>query len=323
MNYPEFYNYPYTGPCLSFGKLRHPLLGVWCWSLKNTVETVYDLSPESLLSFLVANRVTEIYMEVSSLLPYDSSQTERTFDGRVTEHGLRDFIGKCSEYGIRVAALDGVSGAGTIDWLDPSRGYPELHSLMDKVTGYNSRSSEKEKLYAIHLDVEPHTIEHWEEQRPMYLQQMADFAAVARTLCDQAGMELEYDLFGGFEETDTVLRDGKQTNIIDAMAQSCHAMTVMSYSRSAEGQWNFGCKRYLPYAKKYGSRLVVGGETMPVLDYVPPEITYRSIGKEAMLTEQNRLGDILAACGYENVGIAVHHTLTWYTLMTDKPLLKY
>ena len=53
------------------------------------------------------------------------------------------------------------------------------------------------------------------------------------------------------------------------------------------------------------------------VDDIPKEITYSSLGRDAMLCEMDKLQHMLRETGLANVGIAVHHVYSWYHLFRN------
>ena len=307
----------YHGPVLSF---RRPgdsaTLGVWWWSLKGICGSAHGVHTDVLLDMLYQNNVSEIYLELGGMekdAPAVWQQGEP-----IGFLQVREFVKKCSKLDIEVVALTGAARCEVIEWIDPQRGYPEMIRFVSNIADYNRLAGDSERIGGIHLDVEPHTVADWEEKRPRYLQQMADFTIAASKLCCENGLNLAYDLFGGLRETDMVTVCGEILNILDVMTKYCQTIGVMSYSNSAEGQFAFGARRYLNYAKKNNCRLVVGCETMSPDEAagIPPSITYSTKDVPFFIKEQQKLRQMLEETNYPNFGAAVHHIYTFYHFMT-------
>lgn len=311
----------YKGPTVNFRKDGDATtLGVWWWSLKGIVEPVNGVSVDMALDFLIANKVTEIYLDVSAMMPWEEEEAQGGLSeddieaGMVSERYVRGFVKKCNKYGIRVAALTGASGEGVLRWIDPEKQYYPLTNFVDKIEGYQSRAAADEKFYAIHLDVEPHTMDKWESNRAKYTQWMADMTVKARKLCDSIGVQLEYDVYSWFTEADMVTDpSGAKVNILDLMTKQCHALGIMSYFNTGAGQFDRATNVELPYAKKNGCRLIAGTETIQIS---PSNITYYYSGKDKLITEQGVLRSKLDGTGYNKLGGAIHHVYAWYALMT-------
>ncbi|MEG0570847.1 MAG: hypothetical protein RR497_04290 [Oscillospiraceae bacterium] len=299
---------------MSFRKGKDTVeLGTWWWPIQG-VQEACGIPCNDMLDFLEKNNVSEIYLAIGGM----TLDGEQPKEGQelVTESEVRSFVRDCSSRDIRVAGLIGISGEGTKKWLDPENGRTQFNEYAEKVFKYNQKSNDNEKLYAIHLDVEPHTIKDFLEKRSHYIQQMADFAFYATQLCKEHGLQAEYDLFAGFEHDD-VAYDNKGTvrNIVDIVTSLCNSIGVMAYRNSAVHQMAFGPSKYMPYAIKNDCRLIVGAETMPTQEGVPTKITYSSVGPQEFLKEQEKLRKILDSSDCKNFSGAIHHAHSWYSFM--------
>lgn len=228
---------------------------------------------------------------------------------------MRGFVKKCAKYNIRVAALTGASGDSVLRWIDPDKKNYQIKAFAEKIAGYQSRAAKDEKFYAIHLDVEPHTMgSKWDNNRAKYTQWMADMVVEARKQCDAIGVQLEYDVWSWFTEADKVTDEsGATVNILDLMTKKCHALGIMSYYNTGAGQFDRATNVELAYAKKNNCRLIAGTETIKI---TPTNITYYYSGKDKLVTEQGVLRQKLDGTGYNKLGGAIHHVYSWYELMT-------
>ena len=290
-------------------------IGTWWWTLYGIHKSAYGVEPEQVLQMLADNHVTEIYLDVSGMNPDD--QPVDPYGATFSE--VRAFAAACYKLGIRLSALTGCSRNHVVTWLDPKRGYPEIMDFLGLVEAYNDSVDETERFTAVHLDVEPHSADRFLIKRAEMLQLYADAMLRAAKRCHDKGLNVETDVCGGFFDNDMVTVNGKEVPIMDALFEACHTITVMAYRRDAERQMEFGTRRYLPYAVKHGKRLVVGCETMKPeydldVDDIPKEITYGSIGRDAMLREVDRLQHMLLQTSVSSVGIAIHHVYSWYDL---------
>ncbi len=323
----------YKGPVVNFRKSKNDTasLGTWWWHLNGIVEPrevsrfidgaeVKEMvDVDMILDMLIANKVTEIYLDVGRMIMTEEviAQGGLTEDdiaaGLVSEAHVKGFVSKCSKYGIRVAALTGASGEGVLRWIDPDKKYHYLRSFMDKIADYNFYAAEDEKFYAIHLDVEPHTTAKWETNRARYTQWMADLTVEARKLCDKHGLELEYDIWSWFREDDLVTApDGSTVNIVDLMTDQCHSLGIMSYFNGAYGQYDRATKGKLEYAIQNDCRLIAGSETIKI---TPSTITYYGSTSKKFIKEQDDLRGYFDESGFNNFGGAIHHVYAWYALM--------
>lgn len=115
----------------------------------------------------------------------------------VGEDQLRSFIASCSAIGVRVSLLTATSGDAAYDWWDASLGYAETAALISRAAAINARASaDSEKLYGIHIDLEP----DWDHDRngqparAQNLQSCADYVTAARAACDAQSLEFALDI---------------------------------------------------------------------------------------------------------------------------------
>lgn len=288
-------------------------LGIWWWHTRGIREPVDGVPPGKMLDFLEHFGATDLFLGMGC-------RELCSGEGEASREDIRRFLRDCWKRGIRVAALCGMGGPGTDAWLDSRNQYQPVRELIDGVREYNRSAAEEERFYGVHLDIEPHTLPDWKERQGLYLQQTADLAAAMRPLCEEAELELEYDIGGFLQDAGQVsLPDGRQTDFIEAMSRSCHTLAVMAYRVTAEGQMDFGPRQYLPYTERNGCRLLVGCETgdLDPENGVPPEVTYRSVGKAAFEREMTRLRRLLKEGGFAGAGVAIHHAYTLYSLLHE------
>ena len=310
----------YKGPVVNFRSDGDATtLGVWWWTLNGIVQPVDGVGVDTILDMLIANHVTEIYLDVSKMMPWDEevAQGGLTDDdkasGLVSEAYVRGFVKKCGKYGIRVAALTGASGDSVLRWLDPQYKFYTIHDFIDKIAAYQSRVAADERFYGIHLDIEPHTMDSWDAKRSTYIQWMADMVTEARARCDQSGLQLEYDIWSWFTGNDTVTdKSGARVNIVDLMTAKCQALGIMSYYNTGAGQFDRATDLELAYAKKNNCRLIAGTETIKI---TPNNITYFYSGKDQLIAQQGILRSLMDNSGYAKFGGAIHHVYSWYKLM--------
>lgn len=293
-------------------------IGTWWWALHGIFEKSHDITPEKALDLLIQNHVSEIYLDVSGMYP----DGEKDFDPLAASFScVRHFIRLCNTLGIRVSALTGASRERCKTWIDPTRGYPEIQSFLNKIEFFNALAEPDERFTAVHVDVEPHSIKGFQENRSLYFSQYALLMEYICKRAHQAGLQSETDICADFRETDVVNVNGEEKKLLDAAFDSCDTIVVMAYRHSAERQMEFGTSRYIPYAEKYNTRLMVGCETLPPcddlsIDDIPPSITYSTVGWETMVEEQKKLQNILQKTTTADFGISVHHVHSWEKLVS-------
>lgn len=291
-------------------------IGTWWWNLHGIFESACGLSPDEAMQMLIKNNVSEIYLDVSGMYSdgeLDGDPKAASFDA------VRRFIKTCRKHQILVSALTGASRDYVKKWIDPELGYPQVKGFFDKIEFYNATSEPDERFSGIHIDVEPHSISDFNQNRKEYFDNYAKMMDYASKRAHTSGLTMETDVCGALTDDDIVTINGKEVKLLDSLFSSCDTVVVMAYRHKAERQMEFGTSRYIPYAQKYGSRLMVGCETLPpcddlTIDDIPPSITYYTVGREKMVEEITKLQNLLQETGTPGLGVAVHHVHSWHRL---------
>lgn len=320
----------YKGQKLNFRKAsdgKNPTVGMWVWDCRMIKGTSpdSDMSSDMLLDMLIQNDVTEIYMGMSYYTDLETQiATGEVKDGFVNEMELRGFIKKCAKYGIRVAMLTTMV-ENTYSQMarkdDESQEYRATKRWVNMIADFNSRASgDDEKIYGIHIDLEP----DWEnggDGLKTNLQNCADYLIRMRKYCDFYNVELTFDIHAFFEEDWKAYDEtGKYVNLIDVFTKQCRQLTLMSYRRNAAGQYELG-EMELQYAAKNGCELILGAELGDTSEMPAGErnVSYWPLGAAYFINQQKLLREMLDESGCESYGIALHHAVPFYIVMTSKP----
>lgn len=313
----------YKLPTIAFrGDGDKATLGMWCWDTKILIRPDPDtgLTCDMMLDMMIQNHITELYLNLRHMLDFETQleQDGVVDEGYVTEMQVRGFVKKCAKYGIRVSGLTGIAGDNAIDWMKGD--YRETRLFIETLANMNSRAeSEDEKIYAVHLDVEP----AWDKGEGLIRnrQYAADYFTAMRSLCDREGLELEYDI-NAWARDEEMVRDenGNTVPFLDLLTRKCHSLAVMAYRPKATDQYDIA-ENELNFAKKNGCRIVVGSETMNPKDLAAGEkgITYYRVGAAAMSEEQQALRQMLESAGCAAYGGAIHHATSFYAMMRERP----
>lgn len=322
----------YKGEKLNFrkesDKKGNPAVGMWVWDCRmiKGISPDSDMSSDMLLDMLIQNGVTEIYLGMQYYMDLESQIANKgeLKDGFVSEMELRGFIKKCSKYGIRVSMLTAMVDNAYAQWArkdDESQEYRATKRWVRLIADFNSRASgDDEKLYGVHIDLEP----DWEkggEGLETNLQDCADYLIRMRKYCDFYDVELTFDINAFLkEEWKAYDENGNYVCILDIFTKQCRQLTLMSYRRTAKGQYELG-ELELGYAAKNGCQLILGAETGDASEMPPGErsITYFPMGAAYLIDQQNKLREMLDESGCASFGIALHHAVPFYTIMTAKP----
>ena len=312
----------YKLPTISFRKQGDDAtLGLWCWDTGVLIrpERASGLTADMLLDMMIANNVSELYLSLGRMLDLESQiEQEGVIDeGYVSEMQVRGFIKKCNKYGIRVAALLANGGDSAVNWMKGN--YGETMRYIAMVESMNSRAKEDEKIYGIHIDIEP----QWKKGAGMAQNQQwaAEYFTAVRKACDRTKMELNFDIYAWMNKDDMVIdENGKKVAFLDLLTQKCHALTIMSYRPKAADQYSIAADE-VEFAAKNDCRIILASETMNPKDLSAGEagITYYRVGAQVMDEQMGELRTLLDNSGAKYYGGAIHHAASWYAMVREKP----
>ena len=259
-------------------------LGAWWWDC--TYARLHDRAVER-LEFLQKNHCTEIYV---------------WFDYQImTKEEIAEFVRLAAGYGIRVAWL-----SGDVYWIMPENEY--FSDMYADFKAYQEWAPNDAKLYALHLDVEPHQLPGTEDGWQLY-------ATFANNVCSELhtdGYRIEWDIPYW---TDTIVVDfGNQVQVplTKALMNVSDCVTLMSYRDTAHAILECG-KEEIEWAKESNCKLILGAETGKTSE--GDRVTFYEEGKGKLY---NELAEVLATLAQSNIpggyGVAIHQVESWKNL---------
>ncbi len=257
---------------------------VWWWDRGKTSKSQRG----EYLDFLEKNCINEIYLCWPNF----------------SESALASFVLSARERGIKVSLL-----SGDASWIYPDN--KGENTVVAEFLEYQKNATPEAKLSSLHLDVEPHQLEAFYEERDVILQYYADFVlSVSGTIRD-AGECIEWDIpfwFDGFMVKNENMQDEE---ILELLARNSDTLCMMSYRDSAAAVLEC-VEREMELSKKYGCRIVLGVETH---SSEGDHVSFAEEGKENMYRECEKIYDELSKkFEKEKFGIAIHYLDTWYKL---------
>lgn len=258
-------------------------VGVWWW---NAGLAVNDTERETYLTFLAKNGVDEIYF----------------CPGNYSNSLVASFVRDARRHGMRVAWL-----TGDCSWILPGNDGAQI--VLDRFNAYQQSVSEDARFYGLHLDVEPHQLSDFRNDRPGYIQGFAELIVRTSAAAKQAGWEIEWDLPFWFD-SDTAVIDGEEKALLRIAAESADTLTLMSYRDTAAAILNVS-KEEIAAAKQGGCRIVCGCETH---SSEGDSVSFMEEGKGEMVRQLADASALLAGTGLDEYGVAVHYLNTWYEL---------
>ncbi|MYL51835.1 hypothetical protein GLW08_00635 [Pontibacillus yanchengensis] len=217
----------------------HTQKNVWIWDSNSVAET-----PDQTIDFLTRHHVNHIYLHYNPL---------------VEEH-YPYFITKATENNMTVHALMGAPHWG----LEVN--IPEGKHRMDRVMEYNNNAPENGKFVGIHLDIEPHVLDEWDQDRTDMIQQWSNasqqYVQYARDNGFIVGSDLPFWTDGSSVEP---YYPGFYKEMIDRNDY----VTVMAYRNTALGSNSITSLSENEVFYENSPKVEVGIEVKPhYLDYV-------------------------------------------------------
>ncbi|MCQ2433438.1 MAG: hypothetical protein MJ175_12625, partial [Clostridia bacterium] len=230
-----------ASPAVTFHDLRKPRdeasvgsRGVWWWHAALAEDPAEGAKA---LESLKDNGITEIYFHA----------------GRMADTDIQSFIRSAAERGIWVAWL-----AGDARWIldGNSGGDEQVETYLD----YQKNAPENLRFYALHLDVEPHQLAEFREDRASTLQLYSEFVTRIGSAIHEAGEKIEWDIPFWLDDDVVTLPDGSSSGLLDVLAQNSDTLTLMSYRDTAEAILDVS-KTEIGIGKTCGCKIICGVET--------------------------------------------------------------
>lgn len=259
---------------------------VWWW---NAGSVVTQSDREKYFTFLHENGVNELYFCQGT---YNAATLDKMF-------------ASAEKYGMRVSYL-----TGDASWI--LEGNVGLEKAIERFLEYQNTREKGSGFYGMHLDIEPHQLEDFFENRPYYIQRYCDTVLKASNRIHEEGYELEIDIPFWFDsDRDTVINEkGESENVISVLSRYVDTLCIMSYRDSAEDILQISSEE-IAFARLSGCRVVCGVDTYSLEG---DHVSFKEEGKEVMNKELEKLLELLEDEEISGYGVAIHYLDTWYNL---------
>ena len=257
---------------------------VWWWDKGKAARPLRG----EYLDFLEKNSINEIYLCWPNF----------------SKENLESFVLAAGDRGIKVSLLSGDAA-----WIYPENKGED--SLIEEFLEYQRTASPKSRLASLHLDVEPHQLEEFYENRDEILQYYADFVLKVSKIIKDEGERIEWDIPFWFDEFEVVNENGEKEEILELLARNSDTLCLMSYRDSAEAVLECSQKE-IALGKRYDCRIVLGVETHSTEG---DHVSFMEEGKHEMYRECEKIYEELSRSFEKGkYGIAIHYLDTWYKL---------
>ena len=158
-----------------------PARAIWTWE-QASYAMVRDASAgEDAIAFLRLKHIRTLYLYA------DAFHGENLLEA---QPGLyRQFISRLHRRGVRAYALLGSAYLHTEAYVLPEH-RAEALAMFQRVLAYNAAASSAERFDGVNLDIEPHILDQWPEQKLQLLRQFLDLGAALMELKRASGQSL-------------------------------------------------------------------------------------------------------------------------------------
>lgn len=216
--------------------------------------------------------------------------------------------------GLRVEALLGSYPMKTWEYVLPERDQA-ASAMMQHVVDYNRAAEVQERFDGVHLDIEPHALDSWNDTTRaslsrMFLDRSKEWVAMARQagkgFLIGAAIPFWYD---GFAVEWRGVKKPMNAHLQDLYDY----VAVMDYRNRAEGPDGIiaHARDAVAYGSAHGKAVILGLETG---EAEPTKVTFRLRGAKALTQE---MATTERAFAHKNAfaGFAIHHLRTWLELI--------
>ncbi|WP_454190496.1 hypothetical protein [Paenibacillus sp. Marseille-Q7038] len=254
----------------------------WLWDT-----TQIKTAPDSVLSFAKENNLNVIYLQINRDVPIPD---------------YHSFIHNASLEGIRVEILDGRPSWG----LTKSR--QGLVDFIDWIENYQNEASETEKFSGIHVDIEPHVLPEWKENRDEVVKQWQSNVNYLTSEAERLNMEIGADIPFWLDNYTVPDKDMK---ISSWMIRQYDSVSIMAYRDKASAIYDAASSE-LAEASALGKKVSIAVETNKSNE--GDFITFYEEGPEYM-AEQLELLEQKANIHNSYTGISIHEYGSWLKLV--------
>lgn len=257
--------------------------GTWLWDT-----TQIKTAPDSVLSFAETNDLNVIYLQINR---------------DVQNSYYKSFIHKASLAGIEVEILDGRPSWGLASAREG------LVSFINWIEAYQNEAEETEKFSGIHLDIEPHVLPEWKENRDEVVSQWQSNVTYLTGEAKRLGLTIGADLPFWL---DNYTIPGKDMKISSWMIRQYDSVTIMAYRDKASAIYN-AASGELSEASALGKKVSIAVETNKSSE--GDFITFYEEGPEYM-AEQLQLLEEMASIHSSYSGVSIHEYSSWINLLS-------
>jgi hypothetical protein len=158
-----------------------PERAIWTWEQASYAMVRDPVAGKDAIAFLRAKHIRTLYLYA------DAYGGENLLEA---QPGLyRQFISRLHQRGMRAYALLGSAYLHTEAYVLPEH-RAEALAMLQRVLAYNAAAGSAERFDGVNLDIEPHILDLWPEQKMQLLRQFLDLGAALMELKQASGQPL-------------------------------------------------------------------------------------------------------------------------------------
>lgn len=247
-------------------------VGVWWWTKQDA---------DKYLDFAKENDVDEIYY-------CDYSLNNDTYN----------FVKQAKEKNIEVYALFGEK-----EWINDKT---NLDALIQKYKIYQTLHSDA-KFSGIHLDVEPHQFDDFNQKENEYLTKFVNVAYLL--ISENPDITFDFDIPAWFDKNEDAYKvklNGVTKPVYKHMIDIANRVFVMSYRDKAEDIVSFA-ENELSYATEKNKKIALCVE---MNSDETETVSFKEENKQILYEELSKIESLIN----QDYMISIHHIKTWYEL---------
>jgi len=230
---------------------------IWIWEKESYAMVESTAAADEAITFLLSKKIRTLYLYADA------------FDGRNLIENRPDlykkFIRHLHRRGLRAYALLGSAYLHTETYILPENRAQAL-AMFRRVLNYNASARSSERFDGANLDIEPHILAQWKDNKNQLLLQFLDLGQALMELKKKSGQTLAVGPAIPFWLDGIELAwNGKRKPVSDHVLDIYDYAALMDYRDRAEGKDGIisHALNELRYAGRRGRKVVIGVETTP------------------------------------------------------------
>ena len=294
--------------CFPFVSFSQPILGtnkaIWIWEKDSYAMLENEESKNDALYFFKSKGINRIYL-------YADEFSSRNLI-RDKPYLFHDLIGDFHKNGISVYALLG-SGYLNSEKLILPEYREDAIAMVKRIIQYNSAAKSHARFDGINLDIEPHILDAWPEQKYQLLEYFLDMSKSIMKLKSNSGLELMVGPAIPFWLDGVSLNwQGESKKVSDHVIDLYDYVALMDYRDHAEGRDGIisHAMDELEYSTLTNKKVAIGVEVTP---NEIRKVSFNHLTENEMSVELNIAAKVFSTKPAFD-GFVIHHYrgyLTW------------